>query len=153
MRTRSSRSRLKLCYYMLWSQLLLLGSLWREWHPRRPVLRALLSSRALASAASFAESLHVISALPLFLLPSIFFPESQCFPKKPAFSRCARSRAAPVSSFLPPVLFVLGHTCSSSWRSRVSTELSSNTVFQVNQLFSYQASSLSNVPCTEINNI
>ena len=69
----------------------------------------------------------------LALLPSAF-PS-----KNPAFSVCAWSRTALVMSFLPLTIlqaqFALGPTCSLSWWSRVSVELSSKMMFQMNQHF------------------
>lgn len=70
--------------------------------------------------------------LRLCLRPSVF-PALLSFPKDPAFSRRARSRAASVLSFLPLVMFqdyfALGPTCSYFWPSKVSMELSSSIVF------------------------
>lgn len=54
-----------------------------------------------------------------------------------AFSRHAQSQTVQFSHFLPPAmflaLFVLGPTWPPFWRSRVSTELSCNTILQMNQ--------------------
>ena len=48
-----------------------------------------------------------------------------------------------ILSFLPPAMFqayfAVGPTCSSFWQSRVSIELSSNTLFQINRVFFWSA--------------
>ena len=70
----------------------------------------------------------------------LLFPVLLSFPTNSAFSWCAQSMTASVLRFLPPAVvqtwFVLGPTCSSFWQSRVSIELSSSTIVQMQQLFS-----------------
>lgn len=136
------------CWYMPLSWLWLLAALWMSDIQSVLSPAALLSSCRLKPVASFGESIHLMSGLPLFLLPAIFFQLYYLFWRTPLLMMCP-SRTAPVLSFfLRPVMFqayfALGPIRSSFWQSRRSAELSSNNILQMNPFFFYQLFSLSN---------
>lgn len=92
----------------------------------------------------FMNSFHLMLSLPLFLLLSIFTVLLCSLPptKNPAFLWCTQSRKASVLSPLSPSMFQ-AFFYSSFWWSRVSIELSSNIILQMNH-FSPNQPSLSN---------
>ena len=75
----------------------------------------------------------------LFSCCLLLFPVLLSFPQDPIFSWYAQSLTASVLPFLPQAIvqawFALGATRSSFWQSSVSVEPSSNTMFQMSQIF------------------
>ena len=117
-----------------------------SWHPYEWMseVHGVLSSEVLLSscrlmAGFFSWSQSISYSVFLFSCCLLLFPALLPFPNNPGFSWCLQSRTVSVLSLLSPEMFqaqiALGPTCSSFWWSRISTEISSSTVLQMNQYF------------------
>lgn len=124
-------------YYVPLSQLQLQGSVWMS-DVHTPVHNSptlLLSIHVYVFFYGVNSSHTCFSSFPT----TCTFPRIIIFSKEPFCLLVCSKEESFCFALLPPGMFqtsvLLGPTCSVFWWSRIVTELSSNTIFQVTQLF------------------